>query len=65
MIRICASNHVQEHHAMVEVVTGLLYVGPEPADPHSHLGTANQRIRGQSGLSGASGLCGESDCLRG
>ncbi len=37
--RIAASNHVQKHHAMGEVVTGLLYVDPEPSDLHAHLGT--------------------------
>ena len=37
--RIAASNYVQKHHAMGEVVTGLLYVDPEPSDLHRHLGT--------------------------
>jgi 2-oxoglutarate/2-oxoacid ferredoxin oxidoreductase subunit beta len=36
---IAATNYVQQHHAKGEVVTGLLYVDPEPSDLHSHLGT--------------------------
>jgi 2-oxoglutarate ferredoxin oxidoreductase subunit beta len=39
VIHVGASNHVQQNHAMGDVVTGLLYVDPEPADLHSHLGT--------------------------
>ena len=39
--RIAASNYVQKHHAMGEVVTGLLYVDPEPSDLHRHLGTVD------------------------
>ncbi|TAH45657.1 MAG: 2-oxoacid:ferredoxin oxidoreductase subunit beta [Dokdonella sp.] len=37
--RIAARNYIGQHHARGEVVTGLLYVDPEPADLHSHLGT--------------------------
>jgi len=37
--RIAASNYVQKHHAMGEVVTGLLYVDPLASDMHKHLGT--------------------------
>ena len=37
--RIAAMNYVQEHQARGEVVTGLLYVDPEPADLHQHLNT--------------------------
>jgi 2-oxoglutarate ferredoxin oxidoreductase subunit beta len=33
-------NFIQEHHARGEVVTGLLYVDPDPADLHQHLNTA-------------------------
>ena len=37
--RIAAMNFVQEHHAKGEVVTGLLYVDPQPEDLHQHLNT--------------------------
>ena len=42
--RIAASNYVQKHHAMGEVVTGLLYVDPEPSDLHRHLGTVETAL---------------------
>lgn len=42
--RIAASNYVQQHHAMGEVVTGLLYVDPEPSDLHAHLGTVEKPL---------------------
>ncbi len=42
--RIAASNYVQKHHAMGEVVTGLLYMDPEPSDMHSHLGTVEKAL---------------------
>jgi 2-oxoglutarate ferredoxin oxidoreductase subunit beta len=38
--RIGAMNYLQEHHAQGEVVTGLLYVDPEPDDLHALLNTA-------------------------
>jgi 2-oxoglutarate ferredoxin oxidoreductase subunit beta len=38
--RIMAMNYLQEHHAKGEVVTGLLYVDPDPEDLHAHLDTA-------------------------
>jgi 2-oxoglutarate/2-oxoacid ferredoxin oxidoreductase subunit beta len=38
---IAATNYVQQHHAKGEVVTGLLYVDPEPTDLHHHLGTVD------------------------
>ncbi len=38
--RIGAMNYLQEHHAKGEVVTGLLYVDPEPDDLHALLNTA-------------------------
>ena len=38
--RIAAMNYVQEHQAKGEVVTGLLYIDPEPEDLHAHLNTA-------------------------
>ena len=31
--------YAAQHHAMGEVVKGLLYVDPEPSDLHQHLGT--------------------------
>jgi len=38
--RIGAMNYLQEHHAQGEVVTGLLYVDPDPEDLHTHLSTS-------------------------
>jgi|APFre7841882724_1041349.scaffolds.fasta_scaffold22395_1 2-oxoglutarate ferredoxin oxidoreductase subunit beta len=37
--RIAAMNYMQRHHAQGEVVTGLIYVDPEPHDLHQHLNT--------------------------
>jgi 2-oxoglutarate/2-oxoacid ferredoxin oxidoreductase subunit beta len=37
--RIAAMNYLQERHAAGEIVTGLLYVDPEPHDLHDNLGT--------------------------
>jgi 2-oxoglutarate ferredoxin oxidoreductase subunit beta len=37
--RIAAMNYLQQHHAKGEVVTGLLYLDPEPDDLHAHLNT--------------------------
>jgi 2-oxoglutarate/2-oxoacid ferredoxin oxidoreductase subunit beta len=37
--RIGAMNHLQRHHALGEIVTGLLYVDPQPTDLHSHMNT--------------------------
>jgi 2-oxoglutarate ferredoxin oxidoreductase subunit beta len=39
--RIGAMNHIQAHAARGEVVTGLLYVKPDPEDLHAHLGTVD------------------------
>ncbi|MBL8835711.1 MAG: 2-oxoacid:ferredoxin oxidoreductase subunit beta [Alphaproteobacteria bacterium] len=39
--RIAAMNYLQERHAAGEIVTGLLYVDPEPKDLHAHLNTAD------------------------
>jgi 2-oxoglutarate ferredoxin oxidoreductase subunit beta len=39
--RISAMSFVQQHDARGEVVTGLLYVDPEPEDLHAHLNTVN------------------------
>jgi 2-oxoglutarate ferredoxin oxidoreductase subunit beta len=37
--RVAAMTYLQEHHAKGEVVTGLLYLDPEPEDLHAHLST--------------------------
>ena len=37
--RVAAMDYLQQHHAMGEIVTGLLYVDPEPRDLHAYLGT--------------------------
>ena len=37
--RIRAMNHIQAHAAKGEVVTGLLYLHPDPEDLHAHLNT--------------------------
>jgi 2-oxoglutarate ferredoxin oxidoreductase subunit beta len=37
--RVAAMTYLQEHHAKGEVVTGLLYLDPEPEDLHTHLST--------------------------
>ena len=37
--RIAAMNYSQQHHALGEVVTGLLYVDPQPQDLHSYMHT--------------------------
>jgi 2-oxoglutarate/2-oxoacid ferredoxin oxidoreductase subunit beta len=37
--RIAAMNYLQERQAEGEIVTGLLYVDPEPVDLHAHLQT--------------------------
>ncbi len=42
--RIAASNYLQQHHAMGEVVTGLLYVDPDSSDLHEHLHTASEPL---------------------
>ncbi|HVL56646.1 MAG TPA: 2-oxoacid:ferredoxin oxidoreductase subunit beta [Burkholderiaceae bacterium] len=39
--RIAAMNYIQERAAAGEVVTGLLYVQPNPEDLHQHLGTVD------------------------
>jgi 2-oxoglutarate ferredoxin oxidoreductase subunit beta len=42
--RAAAMAHLQERQAAGEVVTGLLYVDPEPEDLHTHLGTVTQPL---------------------
>jgi 2-oxoglutarate ferredoxin oxidoreductase subunit beta len=37
--RVSAMNYLQERKAAGEIVTGLIFVDPEPDDMHSHLGT--------------------------
>jgi 2-oxoglutarate/2-oxoacid ferredoxin oxidoreductase subunit beta len=39
--RVRAMNYLEEHKAKGEVVTGLLYLDPEAADLHGHLGTVS------------------------
>ena len=39
--RANASAYLQKHQALGEVVTGLLYVDPEPTDMHAHLRTTD------------------------
>jgi 2-oxoglutarate ferredoxin oxidoreductase subunit beta len=39
--RIAAMNYLQQHAALGEVVTGLLYVDPAPDDLHAHLDTVD------------------------
>jgi 2-oxoglutarate ferredoxin oxidoreductase subunit beta len=42
--RAAAMAHLQERQAAGEVVTGLLYVDPDPEDLHKHLGTVAQPL---------------------
>ena len=35
--------YLQERHAAGEIVTGLLYVDPEPEDLHQHMNTVSRR----------------------
>jgi 2-oxoglutarate ferredoxin oxidoreductase subunit beta len=42
--RIAAMNYLQERQAAGEIVTGLLFVDPEPRDLHGHLGTVAQPL---------------------
>lgn len=51
--RIGAMNHLQRHHALGEIVTGLLFVDPEPHDMHAHLNTVDTPLN----LLGESALC--------
>src|SRR6202042_3224059 len=37
--RVAAMDHLQQRHAAGEIVTGLLYVDPDPRDLHQHLNT--------------------------
>ncbi|HVU20420.1 MAG TPA: thiamine pyrophosphate-dependent enzyme, partial [Rhizomicrobium sp.] len=42
--RAAAMAHLQERQAAGEIVTGLLYVEPDPQDLHAHLGTVPQAL---------------------
>jgi 2-oxoglutarate ferredoxin oxidoreductase subunit beta len=42
--RIGAMNHLQERHALGEVVTGLLYVDSGAEDMHRHLNTVEKPL---------------------
>ncbi len=42
--RIAAMTYLQERHAAGEIVTGLLYLDPEPQDIHVHLNTAKRPL---------------------
>ena len=57
--RIAAMTYLQERHAAGEIVTGLLYVDPEPDDLHHHLGTIVQPLN----QLGESELCPGSEAL--
>ena len=57
--RIRAMNFLQEHHAKGEVVTGLLYVHPDPEDLHQHLNTFDTPFN----TLGATDLCPGSAAL--
>jgi 2-oxoglutarate ferredoxin oxidoreductase subunit beta len=52
-------NFVQEHQAKGEVVTGLLYVDPQPVDLHAHLKT----VEAPFNALGAKELCPGSAAL--
>ncbi|NOG72713.1 2-oxoacid:ferredoxin oxidoreductase subunit beta [Roseicella sp. DB1501] len=42
--RVAAMNHLHERKAAGEIVTGLLYVDPEPQDMHANLGTVDRPL---------------------
>jgi len=42
--RVAAMNHLQKHHAMGEIVTGLLFVDPNASDLHEHLNTVDKPL---------------------
>jgi 2-oxoglutarate ferredoxin oxidoreductase subunit beta len=44
--RIMAMNYLQEHHALGEVVTGLLYVEPNADDLHANMNTVERPLNG-------------------
>jgi 2-oxoglutarate/2-oxoacid ferredoxin oxidoreductase subunit beta len=42
--RVSAMNYMQQRHAAGEIVTGLLYVDPDPRDMHEHLKTSDKPL---------------------
>jgi 2-oxoglutarate ferredoxin oxidoreductase subunit beta len=46
--RIAALTYMQERHAAGEIVTGLLYVDPDPRDMHAHLKTVDTPLNALS-----------------
>ena len=42
--RVAALTYMQERQAAGEIVTGLLYVDPNPNDLHAHLKTADKPL---------------------
>jgi 2-oxoglutarate ferredoxin oxidoreductase subunit beta len=58
--RIAAMNFLQEHQAKGEVVTGLLFVDPQPEDLHAHLKT----VEAPFNALGARELCPGSAALQ-
>jgi 2-oxoglutarate ferredoxin oxidoreductase subunit beta len=44
--RVAAMTYLQQRHAAGEIVTGLLYLDPEPQDIHTHLNTVSAPLNG-------------------
>ena len=57
--RIGAMNYLQEHQARGEVVTGLLFVDPEPEDLHAYANTVQAPLN----TLGVNELCPKSAAL--
>jgi 2-oxoglutarate ferredoxin oxidoreductase subunit beta len=57
--RIAAMNFLHLRHAEGEIVTGLLYVDPEPQDLHAHLNTVDAPLN----TLGEKELCPGSEAL--
>jgi 2-oxoglutarate ferredoxin oxidoreductase subunit beta len=59
--RIAAMRFLAEHHAQGEIVTGLLYVDPEPEDLHAHIKTVPTPLKdlGESALCPGSAALGK------
>ena len=55
--RIAAMRFLAEHHSQGEIVTGLLYVDPEPEDLHIHIKTVKAPLKdlGEAALCPGSG----------
>ena len=43
--RVAAMNHLQQRKAEGEIVTGLLYVQPDPKDLHRNLNTVSRPLK--------------------